>query len=74
VAAVGIQAIGFLWLRESHPATLLRTRRDSLAKKTGNEMLYVDGKADRPIYTLAHAFEKPVMLFCTQPIVFCMAV
>ncbi|KAL4738125.1 major facilitator superfamily domain-containing protein [Aspergillus similis] len=73
-AAVGIQAIGFVWLRESHPATLLRMRRDSLAKKTGNEKLYVDVKADTLVYTLAHAFERPLKLFFTQPIIFCMAV
>ncbi|GIK04036.1 hypothetical protein Aspvir_008111 [Aspergillus viridinutans] len=66
-AAVGVQVIGFIWLRECHPATLLRKRRDRLVKETGNENLHTEEK-------LLHAFERPVLLFTTQPIVLCMAI
>ncbi|KAJ6443407.1 hypothetical protein O9K51_04586 [Purpureocillium lavendulum] len=74
IAAVGIQVVGFFWLRECHPTTLLRRRRDRLAKETGNEKLHIDEKVESLGYKLAHAFERPLKLFFTQPIVFCMAI
>jgi MFS family permease len=73
-AAVGVQVVGFIWLRECHPATLLRKRRDRLVKETGNENLHTDEKVETLTYKLVHAFERPVLLFTTQPIVFCMAI
>lgn len=74
IAAVGIQAIGLAWLRECHPDTLLRRRRDRLAKETGNEKLHIGEEAESLGYKFAHAFERPLRLFFTQPIVFCMAI
>ncbi|KAL3438192.1 putative MFS transporter [Aspergillus tetrazonus] len=73
-AAVGIQLAGFVWLRECHPATLLRKRRDCLVKETGNENFHVEERAEALTHKLLHAFERPVLLFITQPIVTCMAV
>lgn len=73
-AAAGVQAVGFLWLRECHPATLLRKRCDRLAKETGNEKLHIDEKVETLTRKLVHAFERPVRLFTTQPIIFCMAI
>jgi MFS family permease len=72
-AAVGVQVVGFIWLRECHPATLLRKRRDRLVKETGNENLHTEEKVETLTYKLLHALERPVRLFTTQPIVFCMA-
>ncbi|RDW76476.1 MFS transporter [Aspergillus mulundensis] len=72
-AAVVVQLAGLIWLRECHPATLLRKRRDRLVKDTCNNDLYVEEKAETLIYKLLHAFERPVLLFTTQPIVTCMA-
>ncbi|KAF7166693.1 hypothetical protein CNMCM5623_000237 [Aspergillus felis] len=72
-AAVGVQVVGFIWLRECHPATLLRKRRNRLVKETGNENLQTEEKVETLAYKLLHAFERPVLLFTTQPIVFCMA-
>jgi MFS family permease len=73
-AAVGVQVVGFVWLRECHPATLLRKRRDCLVKETGNGNLHTEEKVETLAYKLLHAFERPVRLFATQPIVFCMAI
>ncbi|CBF87985.1 MFS transporter [Aspergillus nidulans FGSC A4] len=73
-AAVGIQLAGFVWLRECHPATLLRMRRDCLVKETGNENFHVEERAEALTHKLLHAFERPVLLSITQPIVTCIAV
>ncbi|KAL2834862.1 putative MFS transporter [Aspergillus cavernicola] len=73
-AAAGVQAIGFIFLRECHPATLLRKRRDRLVKETGNENLHTEEKIETLAYKLLHAFSRPVLLFTTQPIIFCMAI
>ncbi|KAL4874945.1 major facilitator superfamily domain-containing protein [Aspergillus karnatakaensis] len=73
-AALGIQAIGFVWLRESHPATLLRYRRNRVAKETGNERLHTVVQPQTFVYTLAVGFWRPIRLFFTQPIIFCMAI
>ena len=74
IAAVAIQIIGFVWLRECHPATLLRQRRDRLAKQTGSENLHIGEEVEPLGYKLGHAFKRPLKLFFTQPIIFCMAV
>ncbi|CAI7654373.1 unnamed protein product [Penicillium bialowiezense] len=73
-AAVAVQVVGFFWLKECHPGTLLRKRRDHLAKETGNENLHTGEKVETLGYKLLHAFERPVKMFATQPIVFCMAI
>lgn len=73
-AAVAVQCVGFFWLQECHPGTLLRKRRDRLAKETGNEDLHTAEKVETLGYKLLHAFERPVKMFTTQPIVFCMAI
>ncbi|KAG9793386.1 Efflux pump vrtL [Exophiala dermatitidis] len=39
--ALGIQVVGLIWLKESHPPTILRRRRDRLVKETGNHELKV---------------------------------
>lgn len=72
-AAVAVQVVGFFWLRECHPGTILRRRRDVLAKETGNEELHTAEKVETLGFKLLHAFERPVRMFTTQPIVFCMA-
>ena len=73
-AAVVVQVTGFIWLRECHPATLLRKRCDVLIQKTGNTKLHTGEKVETLAYRLLHAFERPMFLFTTQPIVFCMAI
>ncbi|KAL4958021.1 MFS general substrate transporter [Aspergillus filifer] len=73
-AAVGVQVVGFIWLRECHAPTLLRIRRDRLARETGNENLHTMEKAETLTHKLLHAFERPIVMFFTQPIVFCMAI
>ncbi|KAK2878180.1 hypothetical protein FQN49_001083 [Arthroderma sp. PD_2] len=73
-AAVVIQGVGFLWLRECHPTTLLRKRRDLLAKEAGNEGLHTGEKVESLPAKLWHALQRPVRMFTTQPIVFCMAI
>jgi Arabinose efflux permease len=73
-AAVAVQVAGFIWLRECHPATLLRKRCDVLIQKTGNTKLHTGEKVETLACRLLHAFERPVLLFTTQPIVFCMAI
>ncbi|KAL2827490.1 putative MFS transporter [Aspergillus pseudoustus] len=72
-AAVGVQVIGFFYLRESHPGTLLRRRRDELVRQTGNGNLHLDEEPEPLPKKLLHAFSRPVILFTTQPIIFCMA-
>jgi MFS family permease len=72
--AAAVQVAGFIWLQECHPATLLRKRRDVLVQETGNNNLHTDEKVETLVYRLLHAFERPVLLFTTQPIVFCMAI
>ncbi|KAJ5909052.1 Major facilitator superfamily domain general substrate transporter [Penicillium taxi] len=73
-AAVVIQIAGFIWLRECHAPTILRRRYDALLKKTGNNKLYTGEKIEPLAYKLLHAFQRPVILFTTQPIVLCMAI
>ncbi|KAL3473214.1 major facilitator superfamily domain-containing protein [Aspergillus californicus] len=76
--ALAVQGVGFVWLRESHPGTLLRRRRDRFRKDIGDQGLYTDTDADGESEALGgkllRAFQRPVRLFTTQPIVFCMAV
>ncbi|QQK41535.1 Major facilitator superfamily domain, general substrate transporter [Penicillium digitatum] len=73
-AAVGVQVAGLIWLRECHLSTILRKRRDALVQKTGNHNRHTDQKVEKLVYKLLPAFERPVILFTTQPIVFCMAI
>ncbi|KAK1139157.1 hypothetical protein N8T08_001213 [Aspergillus melleus] len=73
-AALGIQAIGLFWLRESHPATLLCHRRNRRVKETGNKALHIGAQPKTLAHTLALAFKRPLKLFFTQPIVTCMAI
>ncbi|OJI79834.1 hypothetical protein ASPTUDRAFT_130551 [Aspergillus tubingensis CBS 134.48] len=73
-AALGIQAVGLVWLYESHPATLLRHRRNRLVKETGNKALHTGVQPNTLVYTLVTAFKRPLKLFFTQPIVACMAI
>ena len=73
-AAVGVQLVGLMYLRECHPATLLRRRRDCLITQTGNEKLYTEEQEESLAYKLSHALQRPVRLFTTQPIVFCMSI
>lgn len=73
-AAVAVQIVGFFCLKECHPGTLLRRRRDFLAKQTGNGNLHTVEKVETLAYKFLHAFERPVRMFTTQPIVLCMAI
>lgn len=74
IAAAVVQALGFVWLRESHPPTILRRRRDRLARETGNRDLYTGEKEETLGRTLLRAVRRPVRMFATQPIVACIAV
>ncbi|KID97680.1 Major facilitator superfamily domain, general substrate transporter, partial [Metarhizium majus ARSEF 297] len=74
IAAAVVQALGFAWLRESHPPTILRRRRDRLARETGNRDLYTGEKEETLGRTLLRAVQRPVRMFATQPIVACIAV
>ena len=68
-AAAGvIQLIGLFWLRESHPTTLLKRRRDCLAKETGNTKLHTgeDGALARNLGT---ALIRPLRMFTTRLII-----
>ncbi|GES64978.1 major facilitator superfamily domain, general substrate transporter [Aspergillus terreus] len=73
-AAVVVQVIGLIGLRECHPGTLLRKRRDFLAQQAGKTSLHTDERTETLAHKLLHAFQRPVRLFVTQPIVFCMAI
>ncbi|KFG82726.1 putative MFS transporter [Metarhizium anisopliae] len=74
IAAAVVQVLGFVWLRESHPPTILRRRRDRLARETGNRDLYTGEKEETLGRTLLRAVQRPVRMFATQPIVACIAV
>ncbi|KAL6818419.1 major facilitator superfamily domain-containing protein [Trichoderma sp. SZMC 28013] len=75
VAAVFIQAIGLLWLRESHPGTLLRRKRDCLVKATGNHKLYTgNAKSETLANKLGGAVARPIRMFTTQPIITVIAI
>ncbi|EXJ89220.1 mitogen-activated protein kinase kinase kinase [Capronia epimyces CBS 606.96] len=77
-----IQAIGLFWLRESHAPTLLKRKRDRLAKETGNDKLHTESEAagtgtGQPSTLLGRmgvALVRPARLFTTQPIVQVIAV
>ncbi|KAL4925859.1 MFS transporter [Aspergillus undulatus] len=73
-AALAVQAVGFIWLRECHPPTLLRQRCARLIQETGNANLHTDEEPESLTHKLLHAFNRPVRLFTTQPIVACMAI
>ncbi|EMR65043.1 putative mfs multidrug transporter protein [Eutypa lata UCREL1] len=72
-AALAVQVVGMVWLRESHPGTLLRKKRDRLAKETGNDNLHTDEKVESLIAKLLHALVRPMRMFTTQPIVTCIS-
>jgi MFS family permease len=74
IAAVGIQAVGLVWLKESHPGTLLRRRCNQAVKDTGNEKLHTAEKVESLGNKLIHAFSRPLRMFFTQPIVACIAI
>lgn len=74
IAAGVVQVIGFVWLKESHPATILRWRRNRLVKETGNEDLHTGAEEESIAKTLLHAVQRPVRMFTTQPIVACIAI
>ncbi|KAL6817222.1 major facilitator superfamily domain-containing protein [Trichoderma sp. SZMC 28015] len=70
IAAVFIQAVGLLWLRESHPGTLLRRKRDCLVKATGNHKLDTGNvEPETLVSKLGRAVERPILMFTTQPII-----
>jgi hypothetical protein len=72
-AAVVVQIIGFVYLRECHPGTILRKRCERLVKETANPNLHTEEKAETFATKLLHAFSRPILLFTTQPIIFAMA-
>ncbi|KAJ5500280.1 Major facilitator superfamily domain general substrate transporter [Penicillium expansum] len=68
-AAVAVQLAGFIWLRECHPGTILRKRRDALVQKTGNSNLHTDEKPIvfcMAIY-MAYLFGVTYLLLATFP-------
>lgn len=75
IAAVFIQAIGFMWLRESHPDTLLRRKRDCIVKATGNHKLHTGNvECERLMEKVGRALERPFRMFTTQPIITVIAI
>ncbi|KAF5863985.1 hypothetical protein ETB97_008920 [Aspergillus alliaceus] len=72
--AVAIQVVGLIWLRESHPATVLNRKRDRLAKQTGNDKLHTGMGTVSLSSKLGRALVRPMRLFATQPIVMVIAV
>lgn len=72
--AVIVQIAGLAWLRECHPGTILRKKRDELVKKTGNTKLHTGEKEEGLLLKLGHAVQRPVRMFTTQPIVTCIAI
>lgn len=75
IAAVFIQAIGLMWLRESHPYTLLRRKRDCIVKATGNHKLHTGNiECERLVGKICRALERPFRMFTTQPIITVIAI
>ncbi|KAM0450711.1 hypothetical protein ACHAPV_010320 [Trichoderma viride] len=75
VAAVFIQAIGLIWLRESHPDTLLRRKRECIVKATGNHKLHTGNiECERLVGKIGRALERPFRMFTTQPIITVIAI
>ncbi|KAH8424265.1 MFS transporter [Aspergillus melleus] len=74
IAALAVQGVGLYGLKECHPGTILRKRRDRLVMETGNTNLHTEEPDETVGRKLLHAFQRPVLLFTTQPIVFCMAI
>jgi MFS family permease len=72
-AAVVVQAIGFIYLRECHPGTILRRQRQRLIEENRKINLQTEEKVETLASKLLHAFSRPILLFITQPIVFAMA-
>ncbi|EXJ95205.1 mitogen-activated protein kinase kinase kinase [Capronia coronata CBS 617.96] len=65
--AVFIQAAGLVWLRESHAPTLLKRKRDQLAKKTGNTELYIMAPTTNTTNTaLQHQHQQPSQLLLSS--------
>ncbi|ROW15985.1 hypothetical protein VPNG_02627 [Cytospora leucostoma] len=74
IAAVAVQVVGFLWLEETHPATLLKWKCERLIKETGNDKLHTDEKVESLLAKIGHAVFRPVRMFTTQPVVFCISI
>ncbi|KAK3324107.1 putative MFS transporter [Cercophora scortea] len=74
IAAIAVQLLGLLFLRESHPGTLLRHKRDLLILQTGNTDLHTPQPSESLTSKLLHALIRPVRMFTTQPIVACMSI
>ncbi|UKZ91169.1 uncharacterized protein TrAFT101_006163 [Trichoderma asperellum] len=75
IAAVFIQAVGLIWLRESHPGTLLRRKRDRLVNATGNHNLYTGNiEQESLVRKIGKALERPIRMFMTQPIITVIAI
>ncbi|KAJ5177040.1 uncharacterized protein N7482_002917 [Penicillium canariense] len=68
-AAVAIQVVGLIWLHESHPATLLKWKRNRLAKETGNDQLHTSEMVEPLIQKIRGAMIRPVGMITTQPII-----
>ncbi|VUC29128.1 unnamed protein product [Clonostachys rosea] len=73
-AAAVVQLVGAFWLKESHPATLLRRKRNALFKATGNINLHTEEKNESLPVKLGNAVMRPARLFASQPIVTCISV
>ncbi|CAG9976213.1 unnamed protein product [Clonostachys byssicola] len=73
-AAAVVQLVGVFWLKESHPATLLRWKRNALFRATRNINLHTEEKHESFPVKLGNAVLRPARLFATQPIVTCISV
>ncbi|KAL3441067.1 putative MFS transporter [Aspergillus insuetus] len=72
-AALVVQIVGFVYLRECHPGTILRKSCERLVRETGTPNLHTGEEVETLAYKLLNAFSRPILLFITQPIVFAMA-
>ncbi|PYI09850.1 synaptic vesicle transporter [Aspergillus sclerotiicarbonarius CBS 121057] len=69
VAAVFIQLVGLMWLRESHPGTLLMRKQSRLVKETGDSKFHTGAKVESLPKKLRGALVRPLRMLTTQPIV-----
>lgn len=71
IAAIFIQIMGFFLLQETYAAEILRRKKVTLIKQTGNKELHTEFETPNRKLSkhLGAAFERPFRLLFTQPIV-----
>ncbi|EEA22509.1 hypothetical protein TMatcc_001357 [Talaromyces marneffei ATCC 18224] len=67
--------LGFIFLRETHPPTLLKWKAARLRKETGNKLLYHKGKSSVPQKQLfMEACQRPLRMLFTNPVIFMVSI